>query len=128
MIFLELCSIPGGQYRIAMTSSILERKFLRTFQDVLISCHHAVLIIMASRDYAPDHLACFQNLGRDCYEEHFSSNGSLIFNKHKYTITETFRNRANMNGLRDIFSDQHVPKNQKDTEKTKRLGRVQRKH
>ena len=56
-------------------SKTLRENFVsrETYQDIIISCHHVVLIIMASRDFAPNHSACLQKLGTDYCEEYFSS-------------------------------------------------------
>ena len=84
-----------------------------TYQDISLSCHHLVLFIMASRDFAPDHPACLSKLGTDCCEEYFSANGSFIINKHNYTITDMYRNLGNMNRLQQIFADEEGPDNPK---------------
>ena len=68
-----------------------------TFQDVSLACHHAVLVIRASRDFAPMHPVCLQKTGTDVCEDYFSANGSFILNKHNFTITDMFRNLGNMN-------------------------------
>ncbi len=68
-----------------------------TFQDISISCQHAVLLIKATRDYAADHPVCFHRTGTDVCEDYFSANGSFVLNKHNFSITDMFRNLGNMN-------------------------------
>ena len=84
-----------------------------TYQDIILSCHHVVMIIMASRDFASNHPACLQKLGTDCCEEYFSSNGSFVINKHNYTIMDMFNNLSNMNYLERLFADKEGPENPK---------------
>jgi hypothetical protein len=84
-----------------------------TFQDVSLSCHHVVLLIKASRDFAPNHDVCFERTGTDVCEEYFSANGSFVVNKHTYTICDMFRNLGNMNRLQEIFTDDEGPDNPK---------------
>ena len=67
-----------------------------TFQDVSLACHHAVLIIKATRDFAAQHPVCLERTGTDVCEDYFSANGSFIMNKHNFTITDMFRNLGNM--------------------------------
>ena len=81
-----------------------------TYQDVSIACHHAVQIIRASRDFAPGHPICLNRTGTDVCEDYFSANGSFVLNKHNYTITDMFRNLANMTRLQEILADELGPK------------------
>ena len=96
-------------------SKTLRENFVsrETYQDIILSCHHVVLIIMASRDFASNHPACLQKLGTDCCEEYFSSNGSFVINKHNYTIMDMFNNLSNMNYLERLFADKEGPENPK---------------
>ena len=51
MIFFEFCLIPGGKYRIAMTRSLLERKFLCVISlkvEQLITLNFACLLVSSS--------------------------------------------------------------------------------
>ena len=81
------------------------------YQDVLLSCHNIFLFMKVSCDYALVHPVCFSTLGTDACEEYFSSNGSFIVNKHKYSITDMYTNLSHMNGLQEIFSDSGGPEN-----------------
>ena len=63
-----------------------------TFQDLVISCHHVVSFIKASRDFAQTYPVMFDRLRSDTCEEYFSANGSFVLNKHKYSITDMFYN------------------------------------
>ena len=91
----------------------LQQNFIsrETYQDVLLSCHHVVLFIKASRDFAPHHPVCFQRLGSDVCEEYFSPNGSFVLNKHNYTIMDMFRNLTHMQRLQEIYADEEGPDN-----------------
>ena len=57
-----------------------------TFQDVLLSCHYVVLLIMAHRDYYPTRSPVFWLTGTDACEDFFSSLGSFVENKRVYTF------------------------------------------
>ncbi len=94
-----------------------------TFADVCLSCHHVVLFIKASRDFAPNHPIEFQRLGSDACEEFFSSNGSFVVNKHNYTITDMFRNLTNMQFLQEMFADAEGPENPKKHRKGENIWR-----
>ena len=96
-------------------SLTLQHNFVsrETFQDVCLSCHHVVLFIKASRDFAPTQAICLERLGTDVCEEYFSSNGSFVLNKHNYTITDMFRNLCNMQRLQEIYADSSGPDNPK---------------
>lgn len=67
-----------------------------TFQDISLACHHAVLVIKATRDFAPSHPVCLRRTGTDVCEDYFSANGSFILNKHNFTITDMYRNLGHM--------------------------------
>ena len=96
-------------------SLTLQHNFVsrETFQDVCLSCHHVVLFIKASRDFAPTQAICLERLRTDVCEEYFSSNGSFVLNKHNYTITDMFRNLCNMQRLQEIYADSSGPDNPK---------------
>ena len=93
----------------------LQNNFIsrETFQDVSLSCHHVVLFIKASRDFAPVQPVCFEPLGTDVSEEYFSANGAFVLNKHNYTITDMSCNLNNIQRLQEIFSDTNDPDNPK---------------
>ncbi len=80
------------------------------FQHVVLSCHAAVLLIMGSRDFAPEHPICLALCGSDCCEDHFSDHGSFVDNKHTYTFKEMVENKANMDTLLKIRSNPNGPK------------------
>ena len=92
-----------------------------SFQDLLISCHHIVLFIRASRDFAPSVPICFQRLGSDVCEEYFSANGSFILNKHNDTITDMYRNLSHMQMLHQIYADKDGPDNPKKHRKAENI-------
>ena len=70
-----------------------------TYKDIIIACHHTVLITMASRDFAPNHPINYKRTGTNCCEDFFSSNGAFVMNKHNYTILDMYQNLNNMNRL-----------------------------
>ena len=73
-----------------------------TFQDVLLYCHFAVILIPIFSEKYP-YLECPLHLiGTDCVEVFFSSNGSIVANKHTYTILDMKRNLKAMNSLNEI--------------------------
>ncbi len=93
------------------------------FQDICLSCHHVVLFMKASRDFAPNHAIEFQRLGSDTCEEFFSANGAFIVNKHNYTITDMFRNLSSMQYLQETFADSKGPDNPKRHRKWEKIWR-----
>ncbi len=79
------------------------------FQHVVLSCHAAVLLIMASRDYAPDHPIYLAMSGSDCCEDRFSLHGSWIENKHTYTYKDMLESKSNMDTLLRLRSNPSGP-------------------
>eukprot|EP00112_Aurelia_sp_Birch-Aquarium-sp1_P024579 Seg783.10 transcript_id=Seg783.10/GoldUCD/mRNA.D3Y31 product="hypothetical protein" protein_id=Seg783.10/GoldUCD/D3Y31 len=75
-----------------------------TFQDILLSCHFAVMLIsIFGEKYS--YLECPLHLtGTDAVEVYFSQNGSFVLNKHTYTIMDMERNLTSMNRLSQIRS------------------------
>jgi hypothetical protein len=58
------------------------------FQDCLLSCHAAVLLIMANRDLTPTQRANLDRSGTDCCEDFFSFSGSSVANKRVYSTLD----------------------------------------
>ena len=82
----------------------LKENFLTSecFQDVLLSCHFAVILISYFRDEYPD-LECPLDLtGTDCCERYFSENGSFVKNRHNYTFLDMHTSLGYMNRLQVI--------------------------
>ncbi len=79
------------------------------FQHVVLRCHAAVLLIMAGRDFAPDHAIHLEMSGSDCNEDHFSLLGSWVENKHTYTYGDMLQNTANMDTILKVRSDPSGP-------------------
>ncbi|KAK3736078.1 hypothetical protein QZH41_006891 [Actinostola sp. cb2023] len=82
----------------------LKENFLtrECFQDVLLSCHFAVILISYFRDEYPD-LECPLDLtGTDCCERYFSENGSFVKNRHNYTFLDMHTSLGYMNRLQVI--------------------------
>jgi hypothetical protein len=59
-----------------------------TFQDVLLSCHYAVLLLMTFRDRFPHLSLPYWLTGTDSCEDLFSSLGSFVQNKRVYTYLD----------------------------------------
>jgi hypothetical protein len=57
-----------------------------TCEDVILSCHMAVLLIMAQRDICKGTNVLLQRSGSDCVEALFSSLGSWILNMRNYKL------------------------------------------
>lgn len=76
-----------------------------TYTDVILSCHHAVLLIKATRDFTPTQSVQLEQTGSDCCEDFFSANGSFVVNKHVYCFNDLLRNAAKMNRLTEITSE-----------------------
>ena len=73
-----------------------------TFQDVLLSCHFAVMLIIDFAENYP-YLECpLQRTGTDGCEVFFSENGSWVKNRHAYSILDMVRNHAAMTRLAEI--------------------------
>ena len=89
----------------------LKENFLtrQCFQDVLLSCHAAVLLIKASRDYAWEHPVCLSMSGSDCCEDFFSQNGSFVMNKHNYSFGDMIQNLSSMNSLLSMRAKSSAP-------------------
>lgn len=68
-----------------------------TYQDMLISCHCAVLIIMAHRDTTPDQKLDLSRTGTDCCEDLFSTLGACVANKRVYSTLEARHSIHNFN-------------------------------
>jgi hypothetical protein len=83
------------------------------FQDVLISCHFAVLYIMAHRDYAPNVPVNLSETGGDVVEDLWSALGSMTMNKRTYNILEALQGVRNFNALVFLTArgDVKMPKN-----------------
>ena len=104
-----------------------EKWFAHELAFYYLSCHHVVLFIKTSRDYAPNYPVSFERLGTDVCEEYFSANGSFIVNKHNYTMMDIYRNLGDMN-RRQIFSDEQGPNNPKQHRKGENIWRKGHQH
>ena len=84
----------------------LRENFLsrETFQDVLISCHFAVMLILDFADNYPYLDCCLERTGSDGCEVFFSMNGSWVKNHHAYTILDMIRNHSAMTRIAEIRS------------------------
>ena len=86
------------------------------FQDTLLSCHAAVLIIMANRDLTPWQVCNLVRAGTDCCEDFFSFAGSSVANKRVYSTLEARRTIRNhlMVILSAAMGNVNMPKNRKN--------------
>ena len=98
----------------------LDTEFItrEAFEDALMSCHHAVLMLMAHRDLAPDHPVMLHRTGSDPCEKLFSSLGSFVENKRVYSILEALQTIHSLNLIQflSVEGDLEIPK------QNKRLG------
>ena len=94
-----------------MGNLTLREHFLtrQCFQDVILSCHAAVLLIKASRDFAPNHPVYLSMSGSDCCEDFFSQNGSFVMNKHTYSFGDMLQNQSSMNSLLRMRASSTAP-------------------
>ena len=84
----------------------LSKHFLsrETFQDLLLSCHFAVILI-ADFGLNYPYLECpLDRTGEDGCEVYFSMNGSWVKNHHAYTALDMVRNYGDMTRIAEINS------------------------
>ena len=81
------------QKHVAGTPPKLDDVFIsrEAYTDVVMSCHFVVMLIMVSRDEAPDRPIPFRRLGSDCAEDWFSLLGGFVDNKRTYTVCEALQ-------------------------------------
>lgn len=91
------------------------------FQDVVLSCHAAVLHIMATRDFTPQHPVNLSKIGSDCCEDYFSQNGQFVLNKHTYSFGDMLTNLSNLNRLLQIQASPNAPHIKKRHEKQENI-------
>ena len=91
---LWYCYIKHDPHKLGLT---LQANFItrEAFQDTLLSCHTAVLIIMANRDLTPWQVCNLVRAGTDCCEDFFSFAGSSVANKRVYSTLEARRTIRN---------------------------------
>ena len=99
--FLRVWRASALQSRSASTAFISRE----TYIDVVLSCHHAVLLMKATRDFTPNQAVHLEQSGSDCCEDFFSANGSFVVNKHVYNFQDLLRNASKMNRLTEITSE-----------------------
>ena len=82
----------------------LKENFLsrETFQDILLSCHFAALMIIDFGENYSYLECCLDCTGSDGCEVFFRSNSSWIRNHHSYTILDMLRNHSAMTRLAEI--------------------------
>jgi hypothetical protein len=78
------------QWIINTKGQTLEKNFITTqsYQDILLSCHAAVLIIMTHRDLTPDQPLNLNRSGTDCCEDFFGDSGASVANKRVFSTLE----------------------------------------
>ena len=102
--FVVLLYCIWRNFIIRTNNLTLKRNFLtrECFQDVLLSCHYAVILISFFRDEYLE-LECPLHLtGTDCCESYFSENGSFVMNRHNYTFVDMHTNLGYMNRMQEI--------------------------
>ena len=62
----------------------------QSFQDVLLSCHFAVILISYFRDFHPELPCCLSRTGTDYGETFFSRNGLFVVNCHNFTFLDVY--------------------------------------
>jgi predicted SprT family Zn-dependent metalloprotease len=85
------------------------------FQDLLISCHFVVLLVMCHRDFSPSIPVDLSRTGTDCVEDLWSSLGSMVMNKRTYTILRGLQGIRKRNTLLMLAARSNImmPKNNK---------------
>ena len=91
---------------LSLTTNFLTRQ---CYDDVLLSCHAAVLFIIAARDYMLDQPLPLAKTGSDCCEDLFSQFGSWVMNRHNYTFADMVRVLPEMNTLNQMRADPDEP-------------------
>ena len=83
------------------TGLTLQKHFItrEAFQDIALSCHAFVLMLMFHRDKAPDHPATPWKMGSNCVEDLFASLGGMVMHKRVYTIMEATQTVSTQNRI-----------------------------
>jgi len=96
----------GIWFKLNIYTNFITRE---TYQDVLLSCHFAVMIIVFMGDNF-SHQECHLNLTRtDVVESFWSNNGQWVGNRHNYTFGDLQRNLSHMTRLEQISVDPNGP-------------------
>ena len=82
-----------------MKSNFLTRE---TFQDVILSCHAALMVIAWFSKHHRNLPCALDRMGTDGVEVYFSMKGSWVIHKHTYPILDMLRNLKAMNRLNQI--------------------------
>ena len=80
------------------------------YQDLQLSCHTVILVIMFFRDYRRWTPVSFQDFGSDCCEMFFSTMGSWYDNKRNYTGPTMMENSRKVIRKEAIKVNPHGPK------------------
>eukprot|EP00112_Aurelia_sp_Birch-Aquarium-sp1_P010292 Seg2203.8 transcript_id=Seg2203.8/GoldUCD/mRNA.D3Y31 product="hypothetical protein" protein_id=Seg2203.8/GoldUCD/D3Y31 len=82
---------------------------LQCYKDICLSCHAAVLLIKAGREFTPTQAVPLAKSGSDCCEDFFSQNGSWVMNKHNYTFGDMLTMLPQMNRINELRADPDGP-------------------
>ena len=82
----------------------LKQNFItrETYQDIVISCQFAVILICYMRDNFPEQECCLELSGSDVLEDFWSKNGQWVGNHHNYSFGDLRRNASHMIRLEEI--------------------------
>ena len=92
--------------RLSLKQNFITRE---TYQDVVISCQFAVILICYMRDNFPEQQCCLELSGSDCLEDFWSKNGQWVGNHHNYCFRDLRRNTSHMIHLEEIRINPDAP-------------------
>ena len=92
--------------RLSVKENFISRE---TYQDVLISCHFAVILICYMRDNFREQECCLELSGSDVLEDFWSKNGQWVGNHHNYCFGNLRRNTSHMIRLEEIRINPDAP-------------------
>lgn len=89
----------------------LKQNFItrETYQDIVISCQFAVILICYMRDNFPEQECCLELSGSDVLEDFWSKNGQWVGNHHNYSFGDLRRNASHMIRLEEIRINPDAP-------------------
>ncbi|CAH3129959.1 unnamed protein product [Porites lobata] len=67
-----------------------------TYQDIVISCQFAVILICYMRDNLPEQECCLELSGSHVLEDFWSKNGQWVGNHHNYWFRDLQGNASHM--------------------------------
>ena len=76
----------------------------QTYQDILLSCHAAIMLICYFRDICPNEECPIDLMGTNCCEDTFSSLGNWIQGKHNYSMLDVWNNMSHVIRIQQLRS------------------------